>query len=65
MSMLPKFDVEVRFKISQTMLSRINAILMSEELTASEFGRRAFMDYIKRHEGQSVSPFGSNDETDD
>lgn len=65
MSSLPKFDVEVRFKVTQTMMSRINAILMSEELTPSEFGRRAFMEFIKRHEGQTVSPFGLNDETDD
>lgn len=63
--MLPKFEVEVRFKITQTMLSRMNAILMAEELTPSEFGRRAFMEFIKRHEAELVSPFGLHDETDD
>ena len=63
--MLPKFDVEVRFKITQTMLSRMNAILMAEELTPSEFGRRAFMEFIKRHEAELVSPFDLGDETDD
>jgi hypothetical protein len=63
--MLPKFDVEVRFKISQTMLSRMNAILMAEELTPSEFGRRAFMEFIKRHEAELVSVFSMHDETDD
>ena len=63
--MLPKFDVEVRFKISQTMLSRMNAVLNHEEMTPSEFGRRAFMEYIKKHEGSLVSPFQVADETDD
>lgn len=63
--MTPKFEIEVRFKISVTMLSRMNAICTVEELSQSEFGRRAFMEFIKKHEADLVSSNRFCDETDD
>jgi len=63
--MQPKLEIEIRFKVSASMYSRMNALMMAKDYTQSELMRQAAREILEKYESDVVSAYQAQSETDD
>lgn len=63
--MQPKLEIEIRFKVSSSMYSRMNALMMAKDYTQSELMRQAAREILEKYEQEVVSALQAQSETAD
>lgn len=63
--MQPKYEIEIRVKITPSMCTRMNAVMVVKDYNQPEFVRQAIREFLERYEAEVVSNFQNHSETDD
>ena len=61
----PKYEIEIRVKVTPSMCTRMNAVMVAKDYNQAEFTRQAIREFLEKHEAEIVSAFQSHSETDD
>jgi hypothetical protein len=61
----PKYEIEIRVKVTPSMCTRMNAVMVQKDYNQAEFTRQAIREFLEKHEAEVVSAFRNQCETDD
>jgi hypothetical protein len=62
---MQKLEIEIRFKVSSSMYSRMHLLMMTKDFTQSELMRQATREILERYEPEIVSALQAQSETAD